>query len=551
MRTHKTVHGRLLWGCAFILFILWGSGNAATVDTAPGSSAGYLENIAIETIKGKERITITVQNLSAINVERRAGNILAVVADKLYIPENLRKAHKSSFDGNVLHVTPTQTATEGGPTAVIVISLKRMLPYLVRQEGNSIIVDFNAPVSETTASETEATGAPPKSKGDTLVTINLQESTVKEALELFSLLRPDISIVSTDDVDLKGKITVHLKNMTWNRALDTVLKIKDLEKIEDGHILIISTVKKIREDEAARQKVEEERKKREEKLREEEQKKKSEEGGLRQVSIEAKIVEVNESFTRNLGVQWAVGSSNYVGSYPVGVLAGTNPTGIMDTSATPPVVKTLSAGVALTQGALAVNFPLAFAPSIGIVTGSAYSVFSAQLSALEKTSRAKLISAPRVTTMDGESANIEQGEQIPVVTPATANNPASTTYKDAVLKLTVKPRITGDQRIALEVKASNDRPNKADKDPTGNMPIFKNTLESKVVVGDGDTLIIGGIFKTEDSRGTSGFPWLSRIPILGWLFKAETLEQSKGEIVIAVTPRIIKPAEDIAMGRKP
>ncbi|MCX7634213.1 MAG: secretin and TonB N-terminal domain-containing protein, partial [Syntrophales bacterium] len=426
MRTYLRAYGRLLLGGFLISLLVVGVVGAATVVFTAGGSAGYLENILTESTGVKERVTIVAQNLTAINVERRPGNILAVVADNLFIPDQLRKPHKPSHGGNVLSVTPAQTSTAGTPKAEIFIALKQMVPYLVRQEGQHVIVEFNVTSGATTGADAPGTAVetPKKVNGDTLVTINLQDSTVKEALELLNLLRPDVSLVSTDDVDLKGKITLHLKNVTWSRALDTILKLKGLGKVEDGQIVIISTLKKLKDDEADLYKAEEERKKREEKIREEEQKKKSEEGGLRQVSIEAKIVEVSETFGRSLGIQWAYGSSNTVfsGNYPLGVIAGTNTAGIMTNNA----VTTLSTGVALTKGALAVNFPAAFAPTVGIVTGSAYSVFSAQLSALEKTARAKLVSAPRVTPMDGESANIEQGEQIPVVTPATANNPAST-----------------------------------------------------------------------------------------------------------------------------
>jgi type IV pilus assembly protein PilQ len=216
------------------------------------------------------------------------------------------------------------------------------------------------------------------------------------------------------------------------------------------------------------------------------------------------------------------------------VLAGTNPLNTVITS--------LPAGVGLTSTSLAVNFPATIAaPSIGLVLGSASSVITAQLAALETTSEGKLISTPRVIVMEGEKAIIKQGEEIPVVTPASATNPASTTYKPAELKLEVTPKITEDGRISMTISASNNRAEKDQKDPTtGNMPVATNAIDSKVVVKDGDTIVIGGIIRSEDTISDSGIPWISKIPILGWLFNTDTINKTKRELLIFVTPKIFK-----------
>jgi type IV pilus assembly protein PilQ len=379
-----------------------------------------------------------------------------------------------------------------------------------------------------------------KQNGEQKLTINLQDATIKETLELLATRRPDLSIISTDDVDQKGKVTIHIKNITWDKALDTILRLKGLAKQQDGNVIMISTVVKMREEEADRKKTEEELKKhRQEEL--------VEKGKLRQISIEAKIVEATEDFTRSLGVQWAYGSQNTLSShYSMGVLGGTNVTGLLSTTTTPASLTTLPTGIAMTAGGQAVNFPATngINPTLGVVLGNANLIFAAQLSAMETTSEAKIISSPQVVTMDGETANITQGSQIPVVTPASANSPATTTYKDALLSLKVKPTITSENKISMEIAAHNDIPDTADKDPaTGNMPIFTNTIESKVVVSDGDTVIIGGIHKSTDNRGVTGVPWLYKIPVLGWLFKTESLDRTKDEIYIIVTPRILKTNE--------
>jgi type IV pilus assembly protein PilQ len=128
-----------------------------------------------------------------------------------------------------------------------------------------------------------------------------------------------------------------------------------------------------------------------------------------------------------------------------------------------------------------------------------------------------------------------------VVTPASANSPATTTYKPAELKLEVTPKITDDGRISMTISATNNRPNRAEKDPaTGNMPIFTNQVDSKVVIRDGDTIVIGGVLKSEEAKTDAGVPWIYKVPVLGWLFKQENIERTKRELLIFVTPKIVK-----------
>jgi type IV pilus assembly protein PilQ len=270
-----------------------------------------------------------------------------------------------------------------------------------------------------------------------------------------------------------------------------------------------------------------------------EQQKKADTGKLKQVSIEAKIVEATSSFVRQLGVQWGGGhqaawSPGSDWSYGVMAGTGTNPLGVFTS---------LPANVGLTSSNLAVNFPsgLLGIPSIGIVLGSASSVISAQLQALETTAQGKLISTPRIIIMEGEKAIIKQGEEIPVVTPASATNPASTTYKPAELRLDVTPKITEDGRISMTISLKNDRAEKDQKDAaTGNMPIATTAIDSKVVVNDGDTIVIGGIIVSEDDLSDSGIPWISKIPILGWLFNTENITKTKKELLVFLTPKIFK-----------
>ena len=267
---------------------------------------------------------------------------------------------------------------------------------------------------------------------------------------------------------------------------------------------------------------------------------------MKQISIEAKIVEANTGFVRKLGVQWGGAYANFArigqSSYPYGLMAGTNPSTAGSTALG--TLVPVADGMGITSTGLATNLPTAIAsPTLGIVVGASNAIITAQIAASEQTQDVKLISTPHVVIMEGEEAIIKQGEEIPVITPATATQPATVTYKPAELELKVIPKITEDGRVSMTINAINNRANKAEKEPsTGNMPIWTNNLKSKVVIRDGDTIVIGGVMKTEESKGISGVPWFYKIPVLGWLFKTEDIDRTKRELLIFVTPKVINTA---------
>ena len=141
--------------------------------------------------------------------------------------------------------------------------------------------------------------------------------------------------------------------------------------------------------------------------------------------------------------------------------------------------------------------------------------------------------------MDNVKATIKQGQEIPYVTIDKDGN-RSITFKEAVLKLEVKPKITPDGTISMEIKATNDAADYATGALLGgNPPINKNEVESKIVVQDGDTIVIGGILKTSDQRNESGVPWFMKIPVLGWLFKTESITKQRKQLMVFITPKII------------
>ncbi|HPV71174.1 MAG TPA: secretin and TonB N-terminal domain-containing protein, partial [Smithellaceae bacterium] len=361
----------------------------------------------------------------------------------------------------------------------------------------------------------------------------------------------NISIISGDDV--KGNITLTLKSVPWDQALDSILNIKGLTKKQSDDVIIVMTLAKKKQDEADRQAAFEAQQKADEERKAREQKSDIEKGKLRQIMIEAKIVEASEDFVRNLGVQWGVGNNQSTGAYELGISAGTNPfrnarqniykypNNIAGIDGAADVLKEPFSSTVYPLTMAAVNMPTSVVgPTLGLVFGGAHGFIETQLQALESTTQGKIISAPKVVTMDDVKAMIKQGEEVPYVTPSTPNSPATVAFKDAVLRLEVKPKITDDNRISMEIKATNDRPDytKVTVDQP-NPAIVKNEVESKVVVKDGDTVVIGGVSKNDENKTIAGVPWFYKIPVLGWLFKTENITKQKRQLLIFITPKIL------------
>jgi type IV pilus assembly protein PilQ len=361
-----------------------------------------------------------------------------------------------------------------------------------------------------------------------LISLDFQDAPIKSILQTLAE-HGDVNIVSGDDVKSPPNVTVNLKKVPWKLAFDTVVRTNGLiAKLSCNNLIIVMTINKDRDEEKSLKATEKDKWDSDRARREEEQKRLEQEGKKKQISIEAKIIEATDDFFRGLGVQWggATTTENF------GAMIGTNPSG---------GVTSLPNGIGLTSEKLAVNFPMSvLAPSIGLVLGNANSVLSAQIQALETNSQGKVISSPKVTTMDGVKAIIKQGDEIPYVTKDAQGSP-TVNWKEATLSLAVTPKITPDGKISMDVLAKNDTPlYERAAALQGNVPIRKSEVTSMVVVQDGETLVIGGILKTEESVGSSGVPCISKIPILGWLFKTENTTKSRRQVMVFITPTIVK-----------
>ena len=517
----------------------------AGVMTGSGAqdNVGYLENILLEKQPGREKVILEVSQQPAnIPASLQGDNSLLIRLENLYLPNHLRETLRGNLL-NVIDVRAAQKTENGKPWVYLTIRLKENTPYSVVPEEKKIVVDFNisglssklVQPRETAAGEKQAAQVGGvKRYTDRIISLDFQDADIKSVLRLMAEYG-NISIISGDDV--KGNITLTLKSVPWDQALDSILNIKGLTKKQSDDVIIVMTLAKKKQDEADRQAAFEAQQKADEERKAREQKSDIEKGKLRQIMIEAKIVEASEDFIRNLGIQWGGGSSQRVGgTYGLGISGATNPltTTTRMNYAFPPEISP-----AMTMAA--VNMPSAVAgPTLGLVFGGAHGFIEAQLQALEKTTRGKIISSPRVVTMDDVKAIIKQGEEVPYITPATTSAPPTVAFKDALLKLEVKPKITDDNRISMDIKASNDWADFTKANAQGeNPPIVKNEVESKVVVKDGDTVVIGGIAKMDENRIAAGVPWFYKIPVLGWLFKTENVTIKKRQLMVFITPKIL------------
>ncbi|WP_299237602.1 pilus assembly protein PilQ [Sulfurihydrogenibium sp.] len=242
-----------------------------------------------------------------------------------------------------------------------------------------------------------------------------------------------------------------------------------------------------------------------------------------QIAIEARIVQVSTSNLKDLGIQWGGLASN-IDNNNTKIITGGGSTS------------------AISTGRYAVDFPAnATFPggfAIGFVLGGLQNFLDIRLSALQSIGRSKILSKPQIVTIDGETAEITQGYEVPYVTGVTATTPGNVQFKKAVLKLNVTPRTTADGNIIMDLIITQDIPDFKNL-ILGNPPIQTKTVTSKVVAKDGSVIAIGGILeKTEDLKN-SGVPGLMNIPIFGNLFKETYKQEKTNELLIFLSPKIV------------
>jgi type IV pilus secretin PilQ/predicted competence protein len=256
-----------------------------------------------------------------------------------------------------------------------------------------------------------------------------------------------------------------------------------------------------------------------------------------QICIEAQIVETNSSIGRQLGIQWGglyrgTNSGNNYWFTP-GSVEGQNPA---------VGIKPGSGGIADPASGYAVNFPAALPNDAGFTLGYisekiGESILAVQLSALQEDGKLNILSSPSITTLDNQQAIIESGKEVPFQTVEQEN--VQIEFKKAVLSLKVTPHVINPNTLKLNIITHKDELDFSNP-VQGNPTIITKNAETSVVLFDGQTTVIGGLNKERTSGAEAGVPWLKNIPVLGYLFKSENDQKEMEEVLIFITPHILK-----------
>jgi type IV pilus assembly protein PilQ len=370
------------------------------------------------------------------------------------------------------------------------------------------------------------------------------------------------------DKDVSGRVTLTLdKPVPWDQVLDLVLKMNQLGMIQEGDIIRIATLKTLKMEEdlrAAKIEAVQKAKKQEleleplvteyiavnysnaqteilphveniltkdrgkvtvdtrnnqiivtdveDKVRQAKEIVNRIDRVTPQVIIEARIAEVSNDVSNELGFNWSLNAGPIFND----TLDG-NFTGSMAMNFPPP---NATSGVGFTFDKI-IGTPM---------------VLDATLNALETTGEGKIISSPKIVTLDNKKATIKQGLEYPYLERDDTGG-SSVSFKNIDLLLEVTPHVTPDNRVSLQIRITK---NDIDSILDGVPSLSTNEAQTELLVNDGDTIVIGGIMKARKTHVTSGFPWLSRIPVIGWFFKNQIDNKENAELLIFITPKIVQ-----------
>jgi type IV pilus assembly protein PilQ len=585
-------------------------------EAAPGDVQHALRDVDFRRgANGEGRVVVELSD-SATGIDiRQQGKLLIVDFLKTSLPRNLQRRLDVQDFGTP--IATVDTLAQGANTRMI-IEPKGLWEHSAYQAENRFIVEVKA-IQEDPNKLIQGTRQ--GYKGDKL-SLNFQNVEVRAVLQVIADFT-GLNIITSDSV--AGSLTLRLKDIPWDQALDIIMQTKGLDMRKNGSVVLIAP----REELALREKQQLENQQQiaeleplllesfqlnymkatdfqqilttnrqqrfglgagqtattggqgsilsqrgvafvdprtnilfvqdtAAKLEEVRRIIRQLDTPVRQVQIEARIVIAGDRFGKQLGVRfglqtgftafnrrYAGGQGGSLNTQPVVTCTGGTCT--RETRTQTPFE--LASGIA-TAGysdspQLNVNLPVANpagALALTLINLGSGNLINLELSALESDNRGKVISSPRVVTADNQKAHIEQGTEIPYVTPGTANNPATVTFKKATLALDVVPQITPDNRIIMNVEIRKDTIGQYVQIAQGyQVPsIDTKNVVTQIIVNNGDTAVIGGIFEETITDRVEKVPFLGDIPFLGYLFKTTGRTSEKLELLIFLTPRVLK-----------
>ncbi|MCL7945914.1 type IV pilus secretin PilQ [Marinobacter sp. ATCH36] len=548
------------------------SGMSGQAPEASSSSGNGLAGVDFRRgSDGEGRVIVDLGSASTPVDLSELGGRIRLTMDGTSVPENLRR--RLDVTDFATPVTRIDTFTEDG-SAVVEIRPEGNYDYIAYQSGSQ----FTVSVEKLTEEEAESRREEKFPYTGDKLSLNFQDIEVRSVLQLIADFT-GLNLVASDTVS--GSITLRLQNVPWDQALDLILKTKGLDKRQIGNVLLVAPADEI----AARERLELETNKQiaelapvrldiiqvnyakaadvvaliqadeelissrgfvssdartntisvretSEKLDEIRRLVSTWDVPVRQVSIEARIVRAQTNVAENLGVRW--GGAAYD-------VNGDNVISVGGSQGAVEEARQAAGGTNNTitfPGALAVDLGVSGegASSVAIGWGSDDFLVDLELSALESDGQAEVVSQPRVVTADRQTAKIKSGEEIPYQE-AASSGATSVSFKEAALSLEVTPQITPDDKIIMDLVVNQDSRGEV----TAGIPaINTNEVTTQVLVGNGETVVLGGIFQSEVATTTTKTPFLGDIPYLGRLFKRTEHIDERSELLIFITPKIIK-----------
>ena len=537
-------------------------------------TSGGIKNIEFKRgPNGEGRVLITLPSPNTrVSVTEKGRHVVAEIAGARLPSELLRRLDVTDFSTPVVAVE----SRPKGSDVQVDIETGTGYEYLAYQADELFTLEFRPPAKPEPAKKKKK----PASYGGDRLSLNFQDIEVRAVLQLLADFT-GLNLVASDTVT--GNITLRLKNVPWDQALDIILKSKGLSMRQTGNVIMVAPTEEIvaREEAEmlANQKVEELAPLRSEfiqvnyakanelmgLLKSEENQLLSDRGNVtfdqrtntllvqdtvakladirrivgkldipvRQVMIESRVVIANNDFARDLGVRF--GASKYTSrgfDSSSGALEGN-----IDADN-----QTVYNGYTVEDTIpLLVDLPV-IAPSGGasFLLGKIGSyLLQLELTAMQREGRGEIVSSPRVVTSDQHQAIIRVGQEIPYQESSQNSITNTVSFKEAALVLDVTPHITPDNRIIMDLKVNKDNPDYTNL-VGGVPPIDTRSVETSVLVDNGETVVLGGVNERERTFQKEQVPWLGDLPVLGNLFKTTNRRDLNSELLIFVTPKILK-----------
>jgi type IV pilus assembly protein PilQ len=580
--------------------------------TAKSITRGEILGIDFKQLEDKSRIIIVTSAKAPYQISKGTENTVLLDVPGMTVPPKLRRPLDThEFSSPVLMITPINVAVDAKKGTQVVVKLRKMVAFDVKQEEDKIYVDFErteefkaekpkpvevvtvkklpaekaaegaAEVKQEEAASKEQIAPPTRTATPTVsasgegagqkiytgkkITLDFKDADIGNILRLFAEVS-DLNIIASGDV--KGTVTIRLVDVPWDQAFDIVLQANNLGAEKIGNVVRIVPLERL----SAERKIRAEASKATEDIeplvsevipinygkvkeigdtgikpilssrgkvvvdertntlivtdiRSNVEKAKllvrTLDAQTPQVLIQAQIIEANLDFSRELGISWG------------GSFLTSNQKGSLTTSGA-------------SSGDLAVDLPAAVGSGAGGAIQFALAnlqntkYLRVKISALESTGQGRIISSPRLTTLDNTEASIEQGLRIPY-TKLTAEGTVSTDFIEANLKLIVTPHVTADGYIRMELDVKKDSPDYTNVDQFGTPAIDKKEVKTEVLVKDGEVVVLGGIYTYTKTGSVAAVPFFYKIPLLGWLFQKKTKDENKKELLVFIAPNIVQP----------